>query len=107
MKLALGSRDNVRESIAALNAFIKKARVSGRTEVEPLDDVGLSLVSPEDYRYDIIAKITQDAKKLQAALSAQCKVEISGLSNRVSWQRSDVSQLTLYIPYQIQLTGCQ
>ena len=107
VKLALGPRDNVPDSIASLNAFIKKARVSGRTEIEPSDEVGLSLVSPEKYRYDIIAKITEDAKKLQAALAAQCKVEISGLSNRVSWQRSDVSQLTLYIPYQIQLTGCQ
>jgi hypothetical protein len=107
VKMALGAQDNVPKSIAALNAFIKKARVSGRTEIEPLDDVGLSLVSPEKYRYDIIAKITEDAKKLQAALAAQCKVEISGLSNRVSWQRSDVSELTLYIPYQIQLASCQ
>ena len=107
VKLALGARDNVQESIAALNAFIRKARVSGRTEIEPADDVGLSLVSPEKYRYDIIAKITEDAKKLQATLAAQCKVEISGLSNRVSWQRSDVSELTLYIPYQVQLSACQ
>jgi hypothetical protein len=107
VKMALAEKDNVQKAMATLSAFIKKARVSGRTEVEPAGDVGLSLVTPEKYRYDIIAKITEDAKRLQAAVGSQCKVEISGLSNRVSWQRSDISELTLYIPYQVQLTGCQ
>ena len=107
VKMALSAKDDVPSAIAALNAFIKKARVSGRTEIEPNGDVGLSLVSPEKYRYEIIAKIAADAKQLQSAVGAQCKVEISGLANRVSWQRSDVSELTLYIPYQVQLAGCQ
>ena len=68
--------------------------------------MGLSLVKPEKYRYEIIAKISEDAKKLQETVGVQCKVELSGLSNRVSWQRTDISQLTLYVPYQVQLTGC-
>jgi hypothetical protein len=107
VKMALGEQDDVTKSISTLNAFIKGARLAGRTEIEPEGDVGLSLVTPEKYRYDIIAKIAQDAKSLQSSVGAQCKVELSGLSNRVSWQRSDVSELTLYVPYQIQLTGCQ
>lgn len=107
VKMALAEKDNVQKAIAKLSGFIKKARVSGRTEVEPVGDVGLSLVTPEKYRYDIIARITEDAKRLQAAVGSQCKVEIGGLSSRVSWQRSDVSELTLYIPYEIQLAGCQ
>jgi hypothetical protein len=107
VKLALSEKDDVPKAIAELTAFIKKARVSGRTEIEPDGDVGLSLVTPEKYRYDIIGKITADAKHLQSTAGAQCKVEIKGLSNRVSWQRSDVSELTLYIPYQVELSGCQ
>lgn len=107
VKLALAEKDNVQKAIAELRSFIKKARASGRTEIEAAGDVGLSLVTPEKYRYDIIAKITEDANRLKSAVGSQCKVEISGLSNRVSWQRSDISQLTLYIPYLIQLNGCQ
>jgi len=107
VKMALSATDDVPKAIAQLTSFIKKARLSGRTEVEPEGDVGLSLVTPEKYRYDIIARITADARKLQAAVGSQCRIEINGLSNRVSWQRSDISQLTLYIPYQIQLNGCQ
>lgn len=107
VKLALRENDNVPEAIASLRSFIKKARMTGRTEITSYDDVGLSLVSPEKYRYEIIDRITEDARKLKAAVGAQCKVHLEGLSNRVSWQRSDVSVLTLYIPYDIALTECQ
>jgi len=107
VKVALGSNDDVSKALAALSAFISKARVTGRTEIQPKDDVALSIVNPERYRFEIITQISADAKKLQNAVGSQCRVGISGLSNRVSWQRSDVSQLTLYIPYEIQLTDCQ
>ena len=106
VKMALAEKDDVPAAIASLKSFIKKARVAGRTEIEPEGDVGLSLVTPEKYRYEIIAKITEDARKLRQTVGAQCRIQISGLSNRVSWQRSDVSELTLYIPYQVQLDGC-
>jgi len=107
VKMALAEKDNVPAAIANLTAFIKKARISGRTEIEPEGDVGLSLVTPEKYRYDIIGKITEDARKLREAVGSKCRIQLSGLANRVSWQRSDVSELTLYIPYQIQLTECE
>jgi hypothetical protein len=107
VKMALGEKDDVAKAIASLNSFIKHARVSGRTEIEPQGDVGLSLVTPEKYRYDILRKISEDAKKLQDVVGAQCKVELKGLSNRVSWKRSDLAVLTLYVPYEVKLTGCQ
>jgi hypothetical protein len=107
VKMAIGENDDVPAAITSLRNFIRKARITGRTEIEAEGDVGLSLVAPEKYRYDIIGKITQDAKKLRAAVGEKCRIEVSGLSNRVSWQRSDVSELTLYIPYQVQLTECE
>ena len=107
VKMALAEKDDVPAAIANLRAFIKKAKISGRTEIQPEGDVGLSLVTPEKYRYDIISKITEDAKKLREAVGSKCRIQLSGLANRVSWQRSDVSELTLYIPYQIQLTECE
>jgi hypothetical protein len=107
VKMALGEKDDVTAAIASLRTFIRKARISGRTEIEPEGDVGLSLVTPEKYRYDIISKITADAKRLREAVGSKCRVQLSGLANRVSWQRSDVSELTLYIPYQIELVDCE
>ena len=107
VKMSLGAKANVLEGMAALADFIKKARVTGRTEIRAKGDVGLSLVAPEKYRYEIIAKITDDARRLQAAVGTRCKIELSGLANRVSWKRSDVSMLTLYIPYEVQLKDCE
>lgn len=107
VKMALGENDDVPAAITNLRSFIRKARITGRTEIEAEGDVGLSLVAPEKYRYDIIGRITQDAKKLRTTVGEKCRIEVSGLSNRVSWQRSDVSELTLYIPYQVQLTECE
>lgn len=107
VKMALGQKDDISKAIGSLNSFIKHARISGRTEIEPQGDVGLSLVTPEKYRYDIIQKISEDARKLHAAVAAQCKVDLKGLSSRVSWKRSGLAMLTLYVPYQVELTGCQ
>ena len=107
VKMALGAKDDVAVSVGVLAAFIKSARVVGRTEIEPEGEIALSLVGPEKYRYQIISRIAEDAKKLQATLAAKCHVHITGLSKRVSWQRSDVSELTLYIPYNVDLTDCE
>jgi hypothetical protein len=107
VKMALSEKDDVPTAISNLRSFIRKARITGRTEIIPLGDVGLSLVAPEKYRYDIIGLITNDARKLRATVGDKCRIQVSGLSNRVSWQRSDISELTLYIPYQIQLNDCE
>jgi hypothetical protein len=107
VKRALGPADDVAQALRELTTFIAKARMSGRTEIEPLYEVALSIVDPEKYRYEIISQIAADAKRLQGAVGVGCKVDISGLSGRVSWQRSDVSQLMLYTPYEVQLRDCQ
>lgn len=107
VKLALGPKDDVTASVERLAAFIRSARLAGRTEIEAQGDVALSIVKPERYRFEIIAQVAEDAKRLQAIVSAQCSVEIGGLSNRVSWRRSDVSELTLYIPYDVRITNCR
>jgi len=107
VKLALGATENVSPAMAGLAAFIKGARLVGRTEIAPEGDVSLSLVGPEKYRYQIISKIAEDARKLQATVAAKCRVHITGLAKRVSWQRSDLAELTLYIPYNVDLTDCE
>ncbi len=107
IKRAIGAEDDVASLLRSLRSYIERARMSGRTEIEPVDEVALSIVNPDKYRYEIIEKIAADARKLQAAIGPQCQVDISGLAKRVAWERSDVSMLTLYIPYEVQLTGCQ
>jgi hypothetical protein len=107
LKRPLGPTDNVAAEIARLEAFVDKARVVGRTLVNADDDIALSVVNPERYRFDIVAAIAADARKLQAAAGTGCRANLSGLGSRVSWERTDEAELTLYLPYRVEITDCQ
>lgn len=108
VKKALGPKDDVAQAIERLEKFIETAKVTGRTEIEDVGgDVALSIVNPERYRFEIIGRIAEDAKRLQGTLGAKCRIEIEGLERRVTWQRTDVSELTLYIPYRVNLSDCE
>jgi hypothetical protein len=107
VKLALAPTDDVKAALKKLADFVGKARMVGRTELESVGEVALTLVNPERYRYEVIGAIAADLGKLKATIGPQCQIDLTGLSGRVTWQRSDVAQLTLYIPYTVTLTHCQ
>jgi len=107
IKRPLGPADDVATEIDRLEKFVKGARVVGRTEVDADDDIALSVVNPERYRYEIVPLIAADAKKLQAAVGGGCRVNLTGLASRVSWERSGIAELTLYLPYKVEITDCQ
>lgn len=106
VKAALPQAADVEGPVAKITAFIKAAKVTGRTLIKAEEDVYLSLVEPEKYRQEIIKKIVDDMTQLRATLGANCKIRITGLENRVTWERTDVSELTLYIPYEAEVTDC-
>lgn len=95
-----------KEQIAELREFISGATKAGRTEIDPLGDIGLSIVGPEQYRYEIIRKISEENAKLKDAMATECTVSIGGLESRVEWERTSVSELTLYIPYGVEISDC-
>jgi len=107
LKRPLGATDNVAAEIARLEKFVDNARVVGRTVVEADDDIALSVVNPERYRFEIVPLIAADARKLQAAIGPGCRVNLTGLASRVSWERTDEAELTLYLPYKVEITDCQ
>ncbi|HET6629707.1 MAG TPA: hypothetical protein VFG91_08020 [Woeseiaceae bacterium] len=106
-KVRLEQTKSANDQIDALRAFISGTEVVGRTEIEALGDIGLSIVGPEQYRYEIIRAIADESKRLQEAVAGECQTSISGLENRVQWERTSVSELTLYIPYAIEFKDCQ
>lgn len=106
VKVTLVPGDDIKARIASLKKFIDRAQLAGRTEVMPLDDVGLSVVNPEKYRYDILAKIADENARLTKAMGEKCQVKVSGLEGRVKWERSEVAELTLYIPHEVEISDC-
>ena len=105
-KVELKSDRSSKAQISDLREFISGAKKAGRTEILPLGDIGLSIIGPEQYRYEIIEKIAAENAKVSRAMNADCEITIGGLEGRVQWERTSVSGLTLYIPYGMQVTDC-
>jgi len=106
VKVSLTENDNTTTRIADLRRFIKEAKLVGRTEIEPDGDVGLSIVNPEKYRSAILAKIAETNAELVKSMGQGCRVKVGGLEGRVEWERTGIAELTLYIPYGVELEGC-
>ena len=66
----------------------------------------MSIVGPEQYRYEIIQRIAGENAKVIEAMRADCEVAISGLEGRVQWERTSVSELALYIPHGMEISNC-
>jgi hypothetical protein len=106
VKVTLAAGDDTKTKIASLRKFIEGTQKTGRTEIDPLGDVGLSIVNPEKYRYDILARVADENGRLTKAMGQKCQVKIGGLEGRVQWERTDVAALTLYIPYGVEISQC-
>jgi hypothetical protein len=105
-KVALDSNRSTKAQIGDLREFVSGVQKAGRTEIIPLGDIGLSIVGPEQYRYEIIQKIAGENAKIIEAMRADCEVSISGLEGRVQWERTSVSELTLYIRHGMEISDC-
>lgn len=97
IKVAIDTRKNAKAQINELKKFVSNAKLVGRTELEESGDIGLSIVSPEKYRYQILSLIAAENQKLKQTFGENCKVSNSGLAGRVEWDRTDVDELVLYI----------
>ncbi len=97
IKVAIDSSKNAKAQISELKKFVKNAKLVGRTELEESGDIGLSIVSPEKYRYQILSLIAAENQKLKQTFGENCKVSIEGLAGRVEWDRTDVDELVLFI----------
>ena len=106
-KVQFDSRRNAKDQISALRDFIAGTDRVGRTEIDALGDIGVSIVGPEQYRYEIIKGIAAENARLKDALGSECEVSVRGLEGRVQWERTGVSELTLYIPYGVEVKDCR
>ena len=106
VKLALTPQTDVEKAVKSLEAFIASAKGVGRTSFESAGDVALSIVNPERYRPEVVAAIAKSVKDMRQAFGERCQIHLGDLSKRLQWQRSSVSDLTLYLPYEMRIEGC-
>jgi hypothetical protein len=96
--------DNTTDAAAALQRierFVRAVPAAGRAEMRQIGELGLSVVAPDQYRGQILDLIATDANATAARFGTNYAVEAVGLDRPVEWMRASLTEVFLYVPYNI------
>lgn len=99
IKIAVTEKEPAKVKIEELKKFLKGASLVGRTLLEEQGDIGLSIVNPEQYRYEVLSLVAKENNKLKEAFGSTCSTESDGVSGRVEWDRTAIDELVLFIRF--------
>ena len=104
VKTAITKDDTFDGATARIKDFVAKSERVGRTEIvrEPRWD--LTLIGPDQYHDELVARIAEQSKKTAAQFGANYGVTIDGLEHAVAWHQKGPLDLALYIPYSFHVT---
>lgn len=100
LKAPLGNGGS-KDATQRIDRFLKAIKPVGRALVEANEDLTLSIVAPDQYRGDIGALIAKDGAAMAARFGAGYSVEVRGLNRPVEWTRASLTEVLLYIPYEL------
>jgi hypothetical protein len=100
VKAPLSGAD-VREATSRIDRFLKAIKPDGRALIEPTGDMTLSVVAPDQYRSEIGKIVAADAATMAAKFGPDYAVEVRGLNRPVEWSRASLTEVFLYIPYDL------
>lgn len=103
VKIPLKPGDDVPQLTEELRKFVSGIKVSGRTEFLP-GEVGLSILDPEQYRYELIEAIAKDIKKTGEIFGGTNNFSVSGLDKKLKVRRVSVTEVELYLAYEFKIT---
>jgi hypothetical protein len=102
VKIPLKPGDDVPQLTEELRKFISGIKVSGRTQFLP-GEVGLSIIDPEQYRYELIDAIAKDVKKTGEIFGGTNNFAVRGLDKRLKVRRVSVTEVELYLAYEFEI----
>jgi hypothetical protein len=100
VKAPLNGAD-AREATSRIDRFLKAIKPVGRALIEPTGDMTLSVVGPDQYRAEIGKIVAADAAAMAAKFGPDYAVEVKGLNRPVEWSRASLTEVFLYIPYDL------
>ncbi len=101
VKAPLSGSNDAREATARIDRFLKSIKPVGRALIDTSDDLTLSIVAPNQYRSDIGNKVAEDAAAMASKFGPGYAVEVRGLNRPVEWARAGLTEVLLYIPYEL------
>jgi hypothetical protein len=104
VKTKIRDGDSFEAATGRIDGFIRKIKPVGRAQATRDGDWQMTILSPRQYRVQVVAAIAKDANETAAALGADYRVQLTGLERPISWSRSGPLELALYIPYAMTVT---
>ena len=101
VKASLAGSVDSRAATGRIDAFLKAIKPIGRALVTSNEDLTLSIVAPDQYRGDVGMMIAKDAATMAARFGPNYAVEVKGLNRPVEWTRASLTEVLLYIPYEL------
>lgn len=89
---------DAKTALERITNYIKAVPAVGRAEMLPIGGLTLSVVSPDQYRTQIVDLIAADAKAMAAKFGPDYGVEVTGLDRPVEWARASLTEVFLYLP---------
>ena len=74
---------------------------TGRAEIRSSGDLTLSVVGPDQYRDRILELIAADSRATAARFGPNYAVTATGLDRPVEWMRAGLTEVFLYVPYNV------
>lgn len=103
LRTAVSSTDTLEAIEKRISAFVQATPKPGRIELVE-GDVELTLVDPEKHRPALLQQIAASGRAAVETMGDGYGASVSGLENRVAWQRSGDLDLTIFIPYDMSVT---
>jgi hypothetical protein len=83
-----------------LRKFVSDLQVTGRTQLDPVGDVEISVVDPHRYRDEIIELVVAEVRRVTAGLGGEYRVVVRGIDRPIEWFRLGLLELGLFVPYE-------
>lgn len=101
VKVPLAEAGDAKGALDRIDAFVKAVPTVGRALIERTNDFTLSIVRPDQYREQIVALVAEDARSMAGRFGPDYAVEARGIERPVEWSRAGVTDVFLYVPYQL------
>jgi hypothetical protein len=105
VKTPIQPTDTFDQAAERVRSFISESAPFGRTEIKRFERWDLTIVGPERSRNDLIARIAANAREVSAQFGPNYRVSISGLQGPIQWRQTAPLDLSLYIPYTLDISS--
>ena len=90
-------------SVDRLEEFVTSFEPVGRTSVDVLGGVDVTIVNPHQYRTEILDLVLAEIKKVRTSFGEGYEVNLEGINEKVHVSRSGIDEVVVYIPYEYEI----